>query len=78
MKVKSEICVTAQLMTHLRYFEELGHLVHPDQELLVQVQAFPALLLIHLEIFLCKTDGRQFTAQQTDCIYRSQSIPQTS
>ena len=37
-----------------RNFEKTGHFVHPDKKLPINVQCISAVLLIHIEIFLCK------------------------
>ena len=41
---------------YLCHFEELCHPVHPDEELLVQVQGVPGLLLAHVKILLQQVD----------------------
>jgi hypothetical protein len=38
----------------LGHFQKFGNLVHPDEELLVNVESLLALFLIHIEEFFCK------------------------
>ena len=33
-------------------FEELGHFVHPDEELLVDVQGVAGILAVHVKVLL--------------------------
>lgn len=42
--------------THLSHLQKLSNAIHARQEFLVQIQSIPALLLVHIEIFLQQVD----------------------
>ena len=43
---------------YLRHFEELGQFGHPVEERLVDLQSFFALVLLHVEVFLCVSEDQ--------------------
>lgn len=49
---------------YLRHFEKLGQFGHPVEEGLVELQSFFALVLLHVEVFLCVPEDEKQLKKQ--------------
>ncbi len=60
-------------LIYLCHFEEVCNSVHPDEELLVDVQGFPGLLLVHVKVFLQEVDDPVVVAgEQSDEVFEQE------